>query len=202
MCIWYILKIADWEKMNTNNSVSEKQCKTCGGYIPEIAKKCVKCGHYFVWWRRWLGWSHGTLALLVALVTVITYGVPILQRSFTPDMDNLRVRLLNVDNENNEITLFVSNIGTRAAALKSVDLIASPLLAASTTVPSINLKLPKEKLIRSGESREVVLIPENDELPRLPKLSDRKGEYSIFVSIVRFDGTIVEKEIKFDVSIE
>jgi hypothetical protein len=58
-----------------------KPCRVCGEDIKFSAQKCIHCDSYQDWRVR-LGIGSTVLALLVALVSVVTNGVPILRAAF------------------------------------------------------------------------------------------------------------------------
>lgn len=58
-----------------------KPCRVCGEDIKASAQKCIRCDSYQDWRGR-LGLSSTVLALLVALISVITNGVPIISAAF------------------------------------------------------------------------------------------------------------------------
>ena len=55
------------------------KCRTCRKEIEPGAKKCVECDSYQDW-RRFLAMGNTTLALLVALISVITAALPAIEK--------------------------------------------------------------------------------------------------------------------------
>lgn len=87
---------------------SEKPCNECALPIPVSAKKCSTCGAYQDW-RRALPFSTTVLALVVALISVLTAAAPVLKQTFTAPHGRLIVALVSI--ERNLIKATVSNSG-------------------------------------------------------------------------------------------
>ncbi|MBI3677215.1 MAG: hypothetical protein HY243_11445 [Proteobacteria bacterium] len=58
-----------------------KNCIECASAIPIDARRCVHCSSQQDW-TRYLTWSSTTLGLLVALVSVLTFAIPIWREVF------------------------------------------------------------------------------------------------------------------------
>ena len=91
-----------------------KTCIVCGESIRITAKKCIHCDS-FQSWRRYLNISTVTLSLLVALVSVLSAGAPVLKSTFWPK-SNVKISFL--DKSKNQIKVALSNSGERPAVLK------------------------------------------------------------------------------------
>lgn len=172
-----------------------QMCAVCREEIKAGAKKCVRCGSYqtFIWRFQVLG--HVTLVLLLALLSVLTTAVPIITTTLTPKRDDIRVRLMSVDHKAQHVNLFVSNLGSRAGAIGSVWVSVPPALAVATTTPGWHLDLPADASIRPGESRHLALSSSEHALPEAARHYDLGHEWSLTVSVIRFDGTTREIEL-------
>jgi len=67
-------------------------CPVCRESIKPGAKKCIRCTSALDW-RRWLGVSETTLALLVALISVVGSTGPRIVELLTPRYSDLRLVL-------------------------------------------------------------------------------------------------------------
>lgn len=90
-------------------------CRTCREEIKPGARKCVRCDSYQDW-RRFLSMSSSVLALLIALISVLTVAVPIIVVAVHPNKSDLVVAVQDVSSART-FRLFVSNQGNRPAAL-------------------------------------------------------------------------------------
>lgn len=59
------------------------ECRVCKEEIQDGAKKCIKCGSYQDG-RRYFTLSSSVLALMIALISVITWATPVLKEAFKP----------------------------------------------------------------------------------------------------------------------
>jgi hypothetical protein len=78
------------------------------------AKKCTKCDS-FQDWRRYLPLGQNVLALLVALVSVVTLGVPVFKDAFKKDASDIKVNFQSAGPST--ITLLASNTGMRSGGI-------------------------------------------------------------------------------------
>ncbi len=62
--------------------MNRKKCKVCASLIQKDAKKCLNCDSYQDF-RRYLGASHTTLALLIALISVLTTTFPTIEKLYS-----------------------------------------------------------------------------------------------------------------------
>jgi len=89
-------------------------CKACGEIIPAAAKKCSHCGS-FQSWRAYFPFTQSILALLVALVSVVSMGVPIIKTALQADDSVLT--LTYIDRADIAIPIVASNKGTGGVPL-------------------------------------------------------------------------------------
>jgi hypothetical protein len=97
-------------------------CAVCREPVRNGAKKCIHCSSVLDW-HRWLGVSETTLALLVALVSVIGATAPRVLELFTPDRSRLTLTYRQV--HQNFVELEAWNQGNKNAQLLSAKLSAT-----------------------------------------------------------------------------
>ena len=93
-------------------NLSTKPCNTCAEEIRLAANKCRHCGVYQSGWRRKLNIGNSTLSLLIALVSVLTVGAPILGnviQSMKYKKEYITASI--VDNSPNGFKIYISNEG-------------------------------------------------------------------------------------------
>jgi hypothetical protein len=98
-------------------------CPVCREPIRAGARRCVKCTSD-LGWRRYLGFSNTTLALLTALVSVCATSYPALHRAFTPARAPLAIHYLGLNPGNLSLSLLVTNRGREVGALRQTILSA------------------------------------------------------------------------------
>ncbi|HEX8620951.1 MAG TPA: hypothetical protein VF718_03200 [Allosphingosinicella sp.] len=95
-----------------------KPCRACWHPMPKPANKCTKCGSVQDW-QRYLNFSGTVLGLLVALISVLTFAIPIWTRVIVPKAPRPSAVLVEVDNGGRS-TFAVSNAGTAPAAVEHI----------------------------------------------------------------------------------
>ena len=105
--------------MDIDEINSSSPCRVCREQIKNDANKCIHCGS-FQDWRRYVNFSNTVLALLVALASVMSWGIPTIKEAFKEDKSEIVFGLQNVSNEG--IIMLVSNIGTKAGGLSDASL--------------------------------------------------------------------------------
>jgi predicted nucleic acid-binding Zn ribbon protein len=88
-------------------------CPVCAEPISPAAKKCIHC-ESFLDARRHLHFSSTVLALLVALVSVVTTALPVVQKALTPDDSDLNLVFLP-----GGLTVMATNSGTKAGIIEA-----------------------------------------------------------------------------------
>ena len=106
-------------------------CRVCKEDIRRGAMKCIHCDS-FQDWRRYATLSSTVLSLLVALVSVLALGVPLLASSLKSENADVIVSIINAKPdhlrygteilETLNLTLFVTNGGKTPGAIKSISL--------------------------------------------------------------------------------
>lgn len=100
--------------------VPQGRCTTCLEPIKPGAKKCLRCDSYQDW-RRHLSISSSVLALLVALVSVLTFAIPVFKSATTPKDSSIQVSLQRIVDD--DIYLLATNSGIRSGSITAIDLI-------------------------------------------------------------------------------
>jgi hypothetical protein len=102
-----------------------ERCISCGELIHLSAVKCKTCGSYQDV-RRYLSISSTVLALLVALVSVLTFLIPILTNLFTPDDSFVEVQYQG--SQQNRAYFIATNSGVRPGSVVSVRMVLSEVV--------------------------------------------------------------------------
>lgn len=87
-----------------------KACKVCAEPIKKAARICTHCNSYQDW-RIGLSMSNTVLALLVALIAVVTAAVPVFKEAFTPKNSSLAIAFQVANTK--ALTVLVTNTGIR-----------------------------------------------------------------------------------------
>lgn len=124
-------------------------CKQCSEPIPAGAKLCRHC-HSHQDWRRHLNISSTVLALLVALVSVLSAGVPVLVSALGSPASRLSLSNAVVSNET--LFLVATNTGERPAAIQG------GFLESRFFEAELVLRSPADAFVAPG-ARQVGLFP-------------------------------------------
>lgn len=102
-----------------------KPCSMCGEPIQLTARKCIHCNSYLGWWR-WIGLSQVTLALVIALISVIATSTPIINKALQVSGSQLQAIFVaqNPQFPEGKVSLLVSNDGTKTGVI--VDAVLVP----------------------------------------------------------------------------
>lgn len=113
----------------TNNSKNQSNvephkskgntCRVCNERIEIGAKKCIHCSS-FQDWRRYLNLSSTMLALIVALISVLSISIPILKESF--ESENSYITILFQSASDEYLTFIGSNSGKYPGGIGNVSL--------------------------------------------------------------------------------
>ena len=93
-----------------------KRCLVCAEPINIAARKCVHCSSDQVGLLRNVGVSNTVLSLLIALISVLTAGVPVLKDALTPKNSELAFSFQGADD--NYINILAANQGTRPGSVR------------------------------------------------------------------------------------
>jgi hypothetical protein len=98
----------------------QKMCVACGSLMPSIAKKCTVCSS-FQDWRRYLPFDATILALLTALVSVLSTSFPNFVRWVEGKHSETNINWGH-DDTTGGLFLLVANDGERPASIIEVSL--------------------------------------------------------------------------------
>lgn len=107
---------APYRRRLANRKVAKKNCRVCQERISALATKCPHCSSYQDWRVR-ISPVNMALALLVALVSVVSMAVPMVKSALTPDNSQLAITYL--DRADVTVPIVVSNKGSRPAVISS-----------------------------------------------------------------------------------
>jgi ribosomal protein L40E len=113
-----------------SDALPRKSCKVCASEVPFAAIKCIKCNSYQDF-RRYFEFSNSTIALLIALISVISLAqksLSDLYRSFFVDplKADVAVRISAIERE--KISILVQNNATSRIVLDDGTLCRVPIL--------------------------------------------------------------------------
>ena len=91
-----------------------ESCFACKGKIPAGALKCTGCNSWQDW-RRYLDFGSAVLALLVALVSVVSFAIPIVKSAVTPQDSHIGMTFQGVGDH--ALIFIATNSGIRAGGL-------------------------------------------------------------------------------------
>jgi hypothetical protein len=175
------------------------------------AKKCIKCGS-FQDFRRFLAVGNNFLALLIALISVLSFSLPIFSKYLTKPKTNIIISYAGDESAIvyssgiDEADLILFNEGNRMGFVTGVSLIVCVddntitwkryynFKSANNDKETINLPLA----IKPNESLGVKLIKNRDFVkPPTTELLEKHLTRGLSVSIVNFDGETVETRKRF-----
>lgn len=98
------------------------QCRTCLEDIYDGARKCIECGSYQDW-RRYIGLSNTSLSLIIALLSVLSLFITVVDNAFIED-ENISLSILGASG--NHLKLAISNSGEKGAVISPDALFLTP----------------------------------------------------------------------------
>lgn len=184
---------------------TEAFCSTCREPIHPRAKKCKTCDSYQDW-RRHLSMSSSVLALLVALVSVLSFAVPMAVELFRKDGSNIAIALQEMQGSN--IYFMASNSGNRPGAIGD-GAINIRYGTDRRTIPLSRVDSPP--VIMPGTSQQVSFMLADAYKRQIPQIvaeqfdrrtlrSPRDGTATFVIQAIEFDGRrhSFVHEISFD----
>ena len=173
-------------------TVPTKTCVMCAESIPIAARMCKHCDAYQDW-RKWISTSQATLALVVALVSVLGSAGPTIVKAVRGENSQLTATYQSIIER--RALFIVANAGSRPGSISNPVLqIASDNQSAgeaSIRIPLLASK-PSEHLVPAGTSVGILLAPEER------SISDIEGTFKIAelpprncylkITLVDFDG--------------
>ena len=117
------------EPEQAHSTTSEMtRCVVCKESIRQSARKCVHCESY-QGWRRHIAVGDAFLALLVALVSVLSLSLPIFREIYSSN--NSEVRVTFQDAQGRYLFMIASNTGTKPGTVGRANLVITGLEGAS-----------------------------------------------------------------------
>jgi hypothetical protein len=107
--------LADTQDRDDPESDPLRRCPQCRELISALARKCPRCSSILSW-RQHLQLSSTVLALLVALISVVSWAALGLKDAFVPKNSSFQASVLGA--EGAELVLAVSNSGARGGWLE------------------------------------------------------------------------------------
>lgn len=180
----------------TADSVKSSRCPICCEPINPAAKRCNACGtrldrsdlmHRF-------SSASTVLAVLTALISVITVGLPSLVHALKPDSSKVHLAFVRRGNDypapyTFDFQIYVSNSGTRPGAFGSV------WVSSAGSGDRIELEIPEHywpkdtaairnlEILPPGESRNLYFSRRQPDV----KLPDKA---TVNIEVIEFDGTV------------
>lgn len=186
----------------SGGNASNKACRMCAQPIPGAARVCYRCNrHQGKWLGQALNLGTPVLALLIALIAVATQSGALAWKGYTSVRGNegIRCRLLTLDGASGTIRLFVTNAGTRDGAIGDVRLMlpAEAAPKAEAYIEPLEI-IEGARLIRAGESTELVLKGNPSRVPAAPGRIGRVSSFALVVEAIRFRGGTRDVTIRLD----
>jgi hypothetical protein len=150
----------------------------CREPIDPLAKLCKTCKSDITW-RRHLSVGNTTLALLVALFSVLGTVAPALKSLFAP-RPKIQVALIRPGGDGKEVAVFVNNSTARAFAITDVTAhVTNGLSRKSLIRMTFEPSSAASAVVPAGKTNAVSLTLKNFELTRDAARSFQSGDYSI-----------------------
>lgn len=102
------------EASRKRKHIPQRECISCHELIKQEASICPHCGGFQNWQRHFVYWNL-TIALLVALVSVVSMGIPLILQAIKPDNSELSIAF--VPRADVMVSIIASNKGTRLAVM-------------------------------------------------------------------------------------
>ncbi len=169
------------------------KCITCCEEMKDGAMKCIHCDS-FQDYRRHLRFSSTVLALLVALISVLTFAIPAIKSVITPKNSNIKFTFQGFGEKS--IVYIVSNKGIRPGGVGDVFFIYS----ISNENPK-RLKMYGDKsFVKAGDAIQIMLNINSEYRAKITKNDIKTKESNLICKIelnsIEFDGTTTQKLYK------
>jgi hypothetical protein len=165
------------------------KCKVCGNDIPNDAFVCQICkcaqGSLSSWLAKkaiWIAPFHNLLLATTAILALIFLTAEKLDR-WRNDREIVAIRLLSI--ESDSLALFATNDGYRAAAIRSVRLIAPPQAAFKYNNTRFDFTPLTPPIIPPKSSAAYNFKPTSPQtpLPRIARDGDDSYQYTLEVEV-------------------
>jgi hypothetical protein len=118
-----------------------RRCPDCLEIVPRRVRICPNCKAYQDW-RRYVGIGQTNLALLVALISVMTAAIPVFKEYLSPQ--NSALTFVFQRSAQDRIGFFVSNSGIRPGSVNGATFVAlTPRSSAKTLIAVATLSGPR-----------------------------------------------------------
>lgn len=112
------------ENSQQNDESRKVRCQSCRGIIEKGATKCIHCDSYQNW-RRHINVSSTVLALLVALISVLTTSIPIIKNALVGENSDILVIYQNYEKKLAYFTFIGANSGSRPGGIREAFLLVT-----------------------------------------------------------------------------
>lgn len=172
------------DEVSTENQQSATiSCSTCREQIQSGAKKCRVCDSYQDW-RRFLNMSSSVLALLVALVSVLSFAAPIAVNMLRKDGSNITITLQAV--QGRRVYFMASNSGNRPGGVGDAKL----TVQYGDHIENFDLyRTGEPPFIMPGASRQISYTLSNHQQQSIENSEPRPRNQTRFaIEAIEFDG--------------
>ena len=174
-----------------------KMCTTCAEPIPMAATKCFKCGSYQDW-RQYVAFSTTNLALVTALISVLTVAAPALYGTLQPNNSRLAPSFLGF--QGTSAVILVVNSGKRPGAVTGARI---SLEGYGGIFPVVTLEPDKNYgIVEPGTARAVVfesppLTPDDEEsYNALLEKTESNNKCTFIIELQDFQQNVATRERK------
>jgi hypothetical protein len=133
---------------------NSKPCRVCGELIKKTARVCIHCNNYQDW-RANISFGNTFLALLVALISVLTTAIPVIVGLFTTKNSHLEFSFQGATEDS--ISVLISNLGSRPGSVGSFIFLTIPPKGAVVPLTFVGAKQTAAFLIEPGKSKMLQL---------------------------------------------
>ena len=178
------------------------KCVVCKEPIAQDALKCIHCNSYQDW-KRYIFFSNSVLALLIALVSVLTVAIPVLHNSFKSEEEFISISVVDVESD---LILLAINSGTRPGVIKPT----AKLTIFTENTDKFILPLRHNTDESKGELSNFIVSPNNSIMLNayLPNFffsqhdTDKNKKCVLEITIISFDLSTRKISQSFECSME
>lgn len=162
--------------------------------MPSAAPKCVTCESY-QGWRRHISMSTTMVALLTALVSVLSIAVPPMLRALQPDNSKISVAF-GGDDEEGAFYLLAINVGNRPGTLAEVSIDVPMRGKKFNYKAALDTKVSDASVFPNAPKRVRLMLDVGQDLDAFTS-TDVAGPCTIVVNVLEFNS--VGKPTSFSV---
>jgi hypothetical protein len=184
-----------------NNQINNDniKCVVCKNPIAQEALKCIHCNSYQDW-KRYIFFSNSVLALLIALVSVLTVAIPVLSNSFKSEEELISISVVDVKSD---LILLAINSGTRPGVVKPTAKLT--IFTENTDKLTLHLRHNTES---QGDFSNLIVSPNNSVMlyAYSPYFffsqndTDKNKKCVLEITIIRFDSSTRQISRSFECS--